>query len=296
MIIGTFIRVGILKNIGQMVLNKLKQYMLASSLGIAGILGAGTANAKELCNQKHEQICNEQTKPAYKSGLEWLIVGSELGASVFAATAIHELGHAVTATALGEAVYEIKLYPHKIGNAWAMGSTTTSRGSSKAKEIAILSGGMVATRLTSEGIDTFLNFTENHPKENLHPRAKQALAALYFINRFEGPKYILRNAIPCWLGKSGIGDPQAIVNEIVGPRYKETTQGGEKTPKPTVEEKAIYAGATALLIVDTIADWDELKDNWNRLWMIPTEKEQKKYSFHINLTDGGIYGNFAYNF
>lgn len=285
-----------------MTFKKLRDCALVAGLGLAEIIGASSAKAAEpekpaRIEQKAQE--NPQTPQpakteslAYTSPLEWLIVGSEVAASVFATAAIHETGHLIAAKTVGVKILDFHPYPGKIGDTWVVGYINSDEESylkqSKPEKITMDGAGMLATRLTGEGLDTLMNHAD------IHPRVKQGLAALYFMNRFEATKYIIRCAIPSWLGKpeNAIFDPQSIVNRITNKTPEEIANN-----KSTKKEKIAYAIAVSALVMDTLMDWHEIKTNFDRLWLIDSKnEEQKNHDIGLDLLNGGVHASYTYKF
>ncbi len=230
--------------------SRLKSYIAAASIGLAALLGAGTAKAEpakqvipapiiylqeeetpaqgtgielllaggdiaasiltstalhdrydDLTLSNQANLAGHRTRTpklktdyeyndlsAVTKGLEWTIIAGELAASYFATVAIHEHGHATTGRILGVDIEEVQVFPSTLKNGtFLFGYVRYNREDynkkSKLEKVEMTAGGMIATRTVAEKLDKIMDST------SLHPRVKQALAALYFLNRFEGPRY-----------------------------------------------------------------------------------------------------------
>ncbi len=239
--------------------------------------------------------------PAYKQPLEWLIIGGESAASWLTTVLIHETGHAIVASSLGVGIERFHPYPEIRGNTFLGGYisfTEDINDVSKAGRIAISSGGMLTTRLTAEGLDLLMNQVE------MPARAEQGLATLYFMTRLDMTRYVLSCAIKSWANRPAgpISDPQRIMDLLTFERKERKSpeeKGKElyrKNSKAATKQKLIYAGAAGLLALDTFLDWDELKDNWDRLWLKdPRKKEPKRYEPSIQIIPEGFMLSVKYN-
>lgn len=223
----------------------------------------------------------------YEDPIEWSIITGEISISVFAMIATHEFGHFAIGEAVGIKTVKFAPYPAKINGVWLLGYNKiewdTYLAQSKPEKMLYYAGGMIATRSVAEGLDLLMNHT------SMHSRAEQALAAAYFVNRFEMTKSILRAAIPCWLNiREGFKhDSQAIV-ELLSP--------DREMGRPTTKQKMIYLGATALLIADILIDLDEIENNFDRLWLAGSKKEKSNHDLTISATDSGIFVSVRYDF
>lgn len=333
-----------------MVTSRLRTYLAAASIGLAGIVGAGTANAEpvkqvipapiiypqeeetpaqgtgielllaggdiaasiltnQILHDKYDDLAlADQTNlaghrkktlklkndyeyndlSAVTKGLEWTIIAGELAASFFATVAIHEYGHATTANIHGVGA-KVHVLPSILENGtFLLGYTgydgETYNKKSDFEKMQMDAGGMIATRTVAEKLDKIMDST------SLHPRVKQALAALYFMNRFDGPRYILSCALKSWTNNPipQINDPQKILNFI--------TDKNSVTTPPTDEEKIAYAIAAGAVAIDTLLDWKEIETNLKRLFAMETEAERENYNFNLSMTPGGVYANFTYEF
>ena len=165
--------------------------------------------------------------------------------ALFLSVFIHESGHALSGLAMGMEIDRFQPHITQCAGKWAWGCTSVRKRRISLHEKIVFSGsGMLGTRLFSEGVDLALN---NIP---MHPRLKQAGAVLYFITRLESTGYVLL----CSITKCGeASDPRIIADSLS--RNNDAKQW-------------IYVGMAAVMILDFILDWDEITNNWNRLWVM----------------------------
>ncbi len=277
-----------------MALKRLKPYLLAAALGLAGISASGAANA-------------EETKPAfavapgtsaYGDPREYFLLGYEAVASYFLMTAIHESGHAMAANALGVRVSDFHPLPSYLDGGMAMGYTVYGEGYSKKQgleKVVIASGGMLATRMAAEGLDALMN------NADMHPRANQALAMLYFINRFDSVNYFLKCAIYSWSGNELYegDDPQHIFNSVMGYDKLVSPKQRKKFARQMRKDQDIfYIIALSAISADISLDFGEIRNNFFRLWLIDPKEDgsQEGYDFAVDFSEGGAYVKFKYEF
>ncbi|MFH1333050.1 MAG: hypothetical protein ABIH53_02325, partial [archaeon] len=226
-------------------------------------------------------------------GIEWIIIAGELAAAFFGTVAIHEYGHAVTANIYGVDVRDIQTLPStQEDGTFLFGYTIYDWKSygkkSNFEKAQIAAGGMLATRTFAEKLDKLMDSTD------MPPRLEQALAALYFMTRFDATRYILSCSIKSWTDNPipHSNDPQDIINALM-PKKKETHGTAFL---PTKEEKIIYAIATGAVALDTLMDLKEIETNLRRLFAMETKDERENYNFNLSMIPGGVYANFTYQF
>ena len=178
------------------------------------------------------------------------IVALELVPAVLIMGFVHESGHALGGMAVGMEIDRFAPYPNynDCVDGLALGCVVVQPyDENKYKEMVFISSGIVSTRLAAEGVD-FLNNRVNYARVN------QFGAVVYLAFRFDSLDYIWRCALCSWFGKTTpeAYDTQALVSRMSGDRTK---------------QNLIYAGLAAATIIDLILDWDEVKTNWNRLWL-----------------------------
>lgn len=181
---------------------------------------------------------------------EPLLVAVETIPILYFTILVHESGHALMGKALRLNIGKFQPYPTMCGDSFAYGCTTLNeRSLTKKQRILFSSGGILATRLSAEGIDFITN---RIPDERA--RLKQTMSILYFIMRLDMPRYIIVSAIRSWSGHPAgkANDVQRLVSGF-------TLDSGN--------QKIIYVGLVAFAIVDLLIDWKELRTNWNRVWM-----------------------------
>jgi hypothetical protein len=181
--------------------------------------------------------------------LEVPIILGEAVLARFLSVALHESMHALTTKATGVELLQFSPVPGRCLGEFRPGCVVISGdGLTSGKHFAISSSGVLATRLTSEGFNFFAD------RDFTNRRVDQALAVSYFVFRWDMAYYVLNNAIYNWAGhpKNGGDDIQSVVNLMTDDREKQAW---------------IFVGLTTAIVLDLIFDWDEIKTNWDRLWL-----------------------------
>ncbi len=268
-----------------MILNKLKPYILAAGMGLAGILGSSTVNAAERAQPKQEQqemFLGRPITEQQKAGLRMLPAIPEYFLAYFLVEPlIHESGHALVATACGVPIKEFHPYPGK-GAGGYVAFDVTQESWEKIPEVKrdlINVAGIISSRAAAEGLDALMNSTD------MNPYIEQALAATYLTMRIEVARYALLSMAGSW-GRTSPWTGDDIHNIV-----RMVTKDPEK-------QKWVYAGILGLSAVDLALDWDELRDNGNRMLMLDSnkKKEAKSYNIDVAPTKGGLQASFTYKF
>lgn len=268
-----------------MIFDKIKPYALAAGLGLAGILGTNAVNAAEPAQtnqEKQEMLLGKPITEQQKEGLRMLpAIPEYLLAYLLFEPFIHESGHALTAKAFGVHIKEYHPYPGKGSLGYVAYDETKENWEKrpKAQRELINVAGLLSSRLTAESLDALMNITE------MNPFVEQALAAAYLTLRIEFARYALVSMAENW-GKTDPWTGDDIHNIV------------RLVSKKPEKQKWVYAGLLGLAAADLALDWDELKDNWRRLFMLDynKKKEGKNYSTSVVPTDGGVQASFTYKF
>lgn len=178
------------------------------------------------------------------------IVIVNLALGQLATNFVHESGHALAASIASDVrIVTFRPFPGMCGGQFSSGCFELDPTSSRSQiDFVVRPAGMLATRFAAEGYDALGNL------ELTGPRSDQFLAAFYLTARIDAFQYVLRSAIMSWSGNPPprSWDPQGIVSGVRQDR---------------AGQNWMYAGLLTLLVVDLILDWDEIKTNWNRLWI-----------------------------
>lgn len=283
-----------------MMLKKLKPYVLAAGMGLAGLLGSDTIHAAEpenveMAQSEQETFLGRPITEGQRQGLRMLPALPELVLSyLFVESFIHESGHAVAMLAFGHPIAEFHPYPGKGTLGYVVHDIPIDRTKGleeqrkqaireyhkfPAHERAIVNvAGCVFSRAYAESIDALVNSVE------MNPFVEQALAATYLTMRVELARYAVLSMVQNW-GKT---------DELTGDDVHNFARLFSKDPET---QKWVYAGLVGLIALDMVLDWDEIKDNWDRLWMSNYSKKKKSYEIGVlPTTDGGVQASFSYNF
>ncbi len=194
---------------------------------------------------------------------------------------IHESGHALVGTAVGLPIKKFHPYPGKGAGGYVSFDVTKESWEKipKVKRNLINVAGVVSARAAAEGLDAMMNRTD------MNPFVDQALATAYFSMRSEFTIYTLLSMAQSW-GKTGPYTGDDVHNVV-----RMVTKDPEK-------QKWVYAGILGLSAIDLALDWDELKDNWRRMFMLDYDKkkEAKGYSINAVPAKGGVQASFTYSF
>lgn len=187
--------------------------------------------------------------PPQEPGLE---LGLELAAGVLVKIFIHEGGHYLAVSAYDSAeVVEFRPYPGKCNGKFKISGCirySVAGDNLRAARMAVAPTGILATRMFASSMDYIAD------QEMTGPRTDQFMGAMYITTRFDGFFYVIKCAAKHWVTKrtNVSEDPQAIAESLTGNRRK---------------QDIIYISMLAMVTLDVIIGWDDIKQNWDRLWL-----------------------------
>ena len=267
------------------VMNKFLSTLLG--IGLLYQIGCATLNkpAKDISFADEQKIISSENFPSkakkQSTAKEAAIIVSEAIPAIYATILIHETGHALAAESLGYGIKSFDPWPELTENGGILfASYKHEKISNKSHRIAITASGVLASRLSSEGIDGILNHT-NPPK-----RLQQFGGIAYLAARLDLPFYASRSTIKYLVG------PDRFVDET-----DDICNISHYITNNKIARNGIHFGILAMALLDLALDYDEIKTNFYRaLNKESPQKNHNKISMDLeinsNYIGAGIEGKF----